>query len=312
MNITFRQLRVFGAVARHLSFTRAAEELHLTQPAVSMQVKQLEEVVGLPLFEQIGKKIYLTDAGREMARYGEAVIALLDEAELVFGEMKGLRRGRLHITVASTANYFAPRLLAAFCRQHPEVRVSLDVTNREGLLRALAENTTDLVVMGQPPAELDVEAESFMDNPLVVIAAPDHPLAGRRKIPLEVLAGETFLVREKGSGTRSAMERHFAEHGISLSTPMEMSSSEAIKQGVEAGLGLGLLSLHTLEMELALERVVVLDVESFPIMRHWFVVHRKGKRLSRVAEAFRRFVISQGAALQSPAQSHAQNSSPAP
>ncbi len=312
MNITFRQLRVFGAVARHLSFTRAAEELHLTQPAVSMQVKQLEEVVGLPLFEQIGKKIYLTDAGREMARYGEAVIALLDEAELVFGEMKGLRRGRLHITVASTANYFAPRLLAAFCRQHPEVRVSLDVTNREGLLRALAENTTDLVVMGQPPAELDVEAESFMDNPLVVIAAPDHPLAGRRKIPLEVLAGETFLVREKGSGTRSAMERHFAEHGISLSTPMEMSSSEAIKQGVEAGLGLGLLSLHTLEMELALERVVVLDVESFPIMRHWFVVHRKGKRLSRVAEAFRRFVISQGAALQSPAQSHAQISSPAP
>ncbi|HEB98152.1 MAG TPA: LysR family transcriptional regulator [Thiotrichales bacterium] len=312
MNITFRQLRVFGAVARHLSFTRAAEELHLTQPAVSMQVKQLEEVVGLPLFEQIGKKIYLTDAGREMARYGEAVIALLDEAELVFGEMKGLRRGRLHITVASTANYFAPRLLAAFCRQHPEVRVSLDVTNREGLLRALAENTTDLVIMGQPPAELDVEAESFMDNPLVVIAAPDHPLAGRRKIPLEVLAGETFLVREKGSGTRSAMERHFAEHGISLSTPMEMSSSEAIKQGVEAGLGLGLLSLHTLEMELALERVVVLDVESFPIMRHWFVVHRKGKRLSRVAEAFRRFVISQGAALQLPALSHAQNSSSAP
>ena len=312
MNITFRQLRVFGAVARHLSFTRAAEELHLTQPAVSMQVKQLEEVVGLPLFEQIGKKIYLTDAGREMARYGEAVIALLDEAELVFGEMKGLRRGRLRITVASTANYFAPRLLAAFCRQHPEVRVSLDVTNREGLLRALAENTTDLVIMGQPPAELDVEAESFMDNPLVVIAAPDHPLAGRRKIPLEVLAGETFLVREKGSGTRSAMERHFAEHGISLSTPMEMSSSEAIKQGVEAGLGLGLLSLHTLEMELALERVVVLDVESFPIMRHWFVVHRKGKRLSRVAEAFRRFVISQGAALQLPALSHAQNSSSAP
>ncbi len=312
MNITFRQLRVFGAVARHLSFTRAAEELHLTQPAVSMQVKQLEEVVGLPLFEQIGKKIYLTDAGREMARYGEAVIALLDEAELVFEEMKGLRRGRLHITVASTANYFAPRLLAAFCRQHPEVRVSLDVTNREGLLRALAENSTDLVIMGQPPAELDVEAESFMDNPLVVIAAPDHPLAGRRKIPLEVLAGETFLVREKGSGTRSAMERHFAEHGISLSTPMEMSTSEAIKQGVEAGLGLGLLSLHTLEMELALERVVVLDVESFPIMRHWFVVHRKGKRLSRVAEAFRRFVISQGVALQQPALSHAQNSSSAP
>ncbi len=312
MNITFRQLRVFGAVARHLSFTRAAEELHLTQPAVSMQVKQLEEVVGLPLFEQIGKKIYLTDAGREMARYGEAVIALLDEAELVFEEMKGLRRGRLHITVASTANYFAPRLLAAFCRQHPEVRVSLDVTNREGLLRALAENSTDLVIMGQPPAELGVEAESFMDNPLVVIAAPDHPLAGRRKIPLEVLAGETFLVREKGSGTRSAMERHFAEHGISLSTPMEMSTSEAIKQGVEAGLGLGLLSLHTLEMELALERVVVLDVESFPIMRHWFVVHRKGKRLSRVAEAFRRFVISQGVALQQPALSHAQNSSSAP
>ncbi|WJW75341.1 LysR family transcriptional regulator [Thiohalobacter sp. IOR34] len=293
MHLTLRQLRIFEAVARRLSFTRAAEDLHLSQPAVSMQVKQLEEALGLPLFEQLGKRIHLTEAGEEMRRYAHAINGLLQEAEQVFDEMRGLERGRLNIAVASTANYFAPRLLASFCERYPALQISLRVTNRKGLLAALGDSDVDLVIMGQPPASMDLTAEEFMDNPLVVIAAPGHPLAGRKRIPLEALEAETFLVREKGSGTRSAMERHFAEHGITLSTAMEMGTSEAIKQGVEAGLGLGLLSLHTLEMELELGRVVILDVDSFPILRHWFVVHRAGRRLSRPALAFKDFVLDE-------------------
>lgn len=290
MNITFRQLQIFEAVAQHLSYTRASEALHLTQPAVSMQIKQLEQSVGLPLFEQLGKKVFLTEAGNEFSRYAKAITTQLDELEQVVNEMKGLQRGRLTVAVASTANYFAPRLLAAFCQRHGEVTVSLDVTNREQLLKSLLENRTDLVIMGQPPAEMDLVAERFMDNPLVVIAPPDHPLVACKQIPLERLPEETFLVREQGSGTRSAVERFFAANQLALSTAMEMSSNEAIKQGVEAGLGLGIVSLHTLAMELALQRLVVLDVVNFPIMRYWFIVHRSGKRLSLVAQAFQQFV----------------------
>jgi DNA-binding transcriptional LysR family regulator len=293
MNLTLRQLRIFEAVARHLSYTRASEELHLTQPAVSMQIKQLEQAVGLPLFEQLGKRIYLTEAGREMERYSRAITALLQEASQVFDELKGLKRGRLTIAVASTANYFVPQLLATFCQRYPEVTVSLNVTNRKQLLQALMENEADLVIMGQPPGNLDLAAESFMENPLVVIAPPTHALAGARAIPLQRLEQETFLVREQGSGTRLAMERWFRENGVTLLTPMEMSSSEAIKQGVEAGLGLGLLSLHTLEMELALGRLVILDVQRFPILRHWYVVHRQGKRFSAVAQAFKEFILNE-------------------
>ncbi|UCE76465.1 MAG: LysR family transcriptional regulator [Gammaproteobacteria bacterium] len=293
MNLTLRQLKIFQAVARHLSFTRASEELHLTQPAVSMQVKQLEETVGLPLFEQVGKRVYPTEAGEELERYSRSVLAILDEASLVFDEMKGLERGRLRITVASTANYFVPQLLAAFCQRHPGVKVSLDVTNRERLLQALQDNDTDLVIMGKPPDSIELAAESFMDNPLVAIAPPFHPLAGQKNIPLQRLQRETFLIREKGSGTRSATERFFVEHGLSLSSTMEMSSSEAIKQGVEAGLGLGLLSLHTLEMELALKRLVILDVCELPILRKWYVMHRTGKRLSAVAQSFKEFVLKE-------------------
>jgi DNA-binding transcriptional LysR family regulator len=213
----------------------------------------------------------------------------------VFDEMRGLERGHLHITVASTANYFVPQLLAAFCQRHPGVQVSLDVTNRQGLLEALSGNDTDLVIMGQPPETMDLVAETFMDNPLVAIAPPSHPLAGQKAIPLERLQQETFLIREKGSGTRSATERFFVEHGLSLSSTMEMSSSESIKQGVEAGLGLGLLSLHTLGMELALKKLVILDVRELPILRKWFIMHRSGKRLSAVAQSFKSFVLDESA-----------------
>ena len=297
MNITFRQLQIFESVAQHLSYTRASEALHLTQPAVSMQIKQLEQSVGLPLFEQLGKKVYLTEAGQEFNRYAQTISTQLEELEQVVNEMKGLQRGRLTIAVASTANYFAPRLLATFCKQHGEVTVSLDVTNREQLLQALAENRADLVIMGQPPAEMDLVAERFLDNPLVVVASPGHPLASRSQIPLERLLEETFLVREQGSGTRSAVERFFAANHLALSTPMEMSSNEAIKQAVEAELGLGIVSLHTLGMELALERLVILDVVKFPIMRYWHIVHRGGKRLSLVAQAFQTFVKEEAAQL---------------
>lgn len=293
LHITFRQLKVFEAVARQLSFSRAAEGLHLTQPAVSMQIKQLEESVGLPLFEQIGKKIFLTDAGNEVYQCSRNIAEQLSDIEAVLGEMKGLKRGKLNISVVSTANYFAPQLLASFCQRHENVTLSLKVVNREVLLNQLANNEMDLAVMGLPPEGLDIVAEPFLANPLVVIAPPSHPLAAARSIPLTRLAQETFIVREQGSGTRSAMERFFVQHGLTLSTGMEMSTDEAIKQAVQAGMGLGIVSMLTLTLELETRRLVVLDVESFPIRRNWFVVHRKGKRLSAVAQAFKDFLLKE-------------------
>jgi len=297
MNITLRQLRVFAAVARHRSFTRAAEALFLTQPAVSMQVKQLEHQLDVSLFEHLGKKIYLTETGEEVYRYTRTILQQLEEMQTVLGNLKGLERGRLRLSVASTANYFAPTLLGTFCTRFSGVTVSLDVTNRETLLNQLAENEVDLVVMGQPPAEMDLVAAPFMENPLVIVAPPDHKLAKRSGIPLQRLEEETFLVREPGSGTRIAMERFFRGHGVNITTGMEVGSNEAIKQSVQAGLGLGLLSRDTIEMELTLKRLVTLDVEHFPIMRHWYVVHRKGKRLSAVSEAFKRFLIEEATCL---------------
>ena len=297
LHLTFRQLSVFEAVARHLNYTRAAEELHLTQPAVSMQIKQLEASLGLAIFEQLGKRIHLTGAGSEVLAYARAIIQQLDELEEVLNRIKGLSGGKLRISVATTANYFIPTLLGTFSRRYPDITVSLDVTNRETLLRQLSENTVDLVVMGQPPTEADVEAQTFMDNPLVVVAPPDHPLAREKKIPLARLQEETFLVREPGSGTRIAMERFFNERGMKLKTGMEVGSNEAIKQSVQAGLGLGLLSRDTVEQELSLKRLVILDVAEFPIMRHWYVVHRKGKRLSAVAEAFEQFTLKEAQVL---------------
>ncbi len=295
MNVTFRQLRVFEAVARHLSYTQAAQELHLSQPAVSMQIRQLEENVGLPLFEQIGKKIFLTEAGHEMYHYSRSIAGQLEEAEEVLEQLKGIQRGRLDISVASTANAFATRLLAAFARRYPGTTFTLDVTNRATLVRQLEENEKDLVIMGRPPAGMNLVAEAFMDNPLVVVAPPDHPLAREMAIPFERLASETFVVREAGSGTFIAMERFFEDHGMELTTGMQMTSNEAIKQAVEAGLGLGIVSIHTLELELEAGRLAVLDVEHFPILRHWYVVHRSGKRLSPVAQAFRDFVLGEAA-----------------
>ncbi|MEW6678085.1 MAG: LysR family transcriptional regulator [Pseudomonadota bacterium] len=294
---TLRQLQVFEAVARHRSFSRAAEELHLSQPGVSMQVKQLGDMAGLPLVEQIGKKIFLTEAGQLVYQCCQSVAQQIGGLEERLAQMKGLGSGELKISAVSTTKYFAPRLLAAFSQRHPQLSVRLDVGNREKLLAALAENDVDLVIMGKPPEGLDLEAHAFMDNPLVIIAPPDHPLARKRKLPAVKLEGEIFIMREPGSGTRAATERFFAEHHAVLTPGMEMNSNIAIQQAVEAGLGLGLVSRHTLGTELKLGRLVVLDVEDTPIIRHWYIVHRPGKRFSSAALSFIDFIRSDAAQL---------------
>ncbi len=293
MRATVRQLNIFASVARNLSFTRAADELHLSQPAVSMQVKQLEDEAGLPLFEKTGKKIQLTEAGQEMYNYALSIKQQFREIGDIMSALKGVQRGHLAISVATTANSFATAILAAFTREFPQVTFSLDITNRKSLLDQLMHNETDLVIMGQPPADLGLVSKAFMDNPLVIIAAPDHPLANNTSvIPWSQLKDETFVVREKVSGTRIAMERYFNSKDIKLKTAMETTSNSAIKHAVSANLGLGLVSLHTLELELLLNRLAILNVEDFPIKRQWHVVHTKSKRLSPVAKAFLQFLDS--------------------
>lgn len=297
LHLTLRQLKVFESVARNLSYSRAADELHLTQPAVSMQIKQLEDNISLPLFEHLGKRIYLTEAGRELYQYSRAISQQLADMEVALDELKGMERGKLNISVVTTANYFAPHLLAKFCQRYRGVTVSLNVSNREAVLKQLADNVIDLAIMGQPPDNLDIDSESFMENPLVVVAPPGHPLCLERNIPVKRLASETFLVRESGSGTRSAMERFFAEHKIKINKGMETDTTEAIKQAVQAGMGLGIMSQHTAELELETGRLKILDVQGFPIIRYWHVVNRKNKRLSSVANAFKDFLLKEAAKL---------------
>jgi len=291
MNVTFRQLRLLEAVARNSSFTRASEELHLTQPAVSTQIKQLEEEVGMPLFEQMGKKIFLTEAGKAVYAFSRTIAQQFRDIESVLDDMKGVKRGTLALTVTSTGKYFAPYLLAAFLKRYPGSQVHLEVTNREELIQQLQDNTPDLAIMGTPPDNIELRAQAFMQNPLVIIAPPDHPLVGVARVPLSRLVEENFILRERGSGTRNAIERFFQQRGIKLNASMEMSRNEAVKHAVMAGLGLGIVSLHTLEFELALNRVAVLSVENFPIMKEWYLVHRGGKHMSPIAQAFHAFVL---------------------
>ena len=291
LQFTLRQLQVFEKVANHLNYSRAAEELYLSQPAVSMQIKQLETSIGLPLFEQMGKKVFLTEAGRELFHYARSIAQQLAEMEAVFDEMKGLGKGKFTLSVVNTANYFTPKLLAKFCQRHPSINVILQVANRDAVLKQLADNSTDLAILGQPPDGLDLSAELFLDNPLVVIAPPGHPLVNLKRVKFDRLAEETFLSREQGSGTRSAMERVFEQHKIQPRISMEMETNEAIKQAVQAGMGLGILSLHSIELELETGRLVMLNVENFPLLRHWFVAHRSSKRLSSAALAFKDFLL---------------------
>jgi LysR family transcriptional regulator, low CO2-responsive transcriptional regulator len=292
MHVTFRQLKVFEAVARRLNFTRAAEELHLTQPTVSMQVKELSESVGMPLFEQVGRKTFLTAGGQELYTTAREIFDAWDRFEMAANNLKGLESGKLKLAVVSTAKYFVPRLLGEFSLKHPGIDVALEVVNRDAVLERLAANMDDLYVMGVPPGEMNLTLEPFLDNPLVVVAPKAHPLAGKSNIPLKRLEEERFIQREKGSGTRLAAERFFEEHGIKLNVKMELGNNEAILQGVSGGLGLAVLSQHAVGAHPSDTNVAVLDVENFPIKRSWFIVRPEGKRLSVVAQAFHDYLLA--------------------
>jgi LysR family transcriptional regulator, low CO2-responsive transcriptional regulator len=294
---TLRQLQVFEAAARHLSYSRAAAELHLTQPGVSMQMRDLEANAGMPLFDRIGRRMHLTEAGTLLLRHAHDVQRALVEAEDALAALRGLTGGRINLGVTSTAKYFAPQLLARFRDQHPALAFRLAVSNREAVVDALAGNAVDLAIMGRPPQALETVAAAFAPHPFVVIAAPGHPLARRRRLPVAALANESFLVREPGSGTRSAMQRYFDEHGVPILIGMEMASNETIKQAVMAGMGVAFISRHTIELELATKRLVLIDVRGLPVMREWFVVHLAAKRLSPTAQAFREFVLKHGRAM---------------
>jgi DNA-binding transcriptional LysR family regulator len=296
-NATLRQLKVFEVVARQLSFTRAAEELHLTQPAVSTQVKELESHVGLPLFEQLGRKTYLTPAGFEMLRFSRAMIELLREGEDAMQQLKGIAGGKLNVAVISAGDYFFPMLLAEFARRHRGVILNLTVHNRAELLRQLADNFTDLAIMGRPPEDMDTVNEPFSPHPYVIVAAPSHALARKRRIPMDVIVREPFLVRERGSDTRASMAEAFGNRLSKINIAMELKSTETIKQAVIAGMGIAFLSAHTVTLERRLGCLVVLDVQRFPVMLNWYVVHRRNKRLPPVASAFKAFLLNEGAQL---------------
>ncbi len=296
-NITFRQLRVFSEVARRLSFVRAAEALHLTPPAVTMQVKELESALGLPLFDRRGRAISLTTTGEYFLVYAKRLLATLKDAEDAMARLRRVEGGRLDVGLVSTAKYFVPRLLAQFCEEHPSVEVRLQVSgNREQLLALLHEGEIDLAVMGRPPKEMATRSEPFAAHPLVFVAPVGHRLLGRETLPVALLADLPFIVREPGSGTRRAMEDFFEAQGFRPRIAMEMSSNETIKQAVMAGLGLSFLSLHTLGLELRSGLIARLEVEGTPIVKTWNLVHLLSKVLSPAAEAFRYAMLENGEA----------------
>lgn len=294
---TLRQLKVFEAVARLLSFSRAAEELHLTQPAVSTQIKKLEDHAGLPLFEQFGKKIYLTPAGAELLDISRGIIQQFENAESAMTQFKGVSGGKLNVAVISAGDYFFPRLLVEFIGRHQGVVLNFTVHNREELLSHMAANLTDLAIMVRPPVEAEMVAEPFAPHPYVIVAPPGHALVGETGIRIERLLREPFVVRERGSDTWQSMQEGFGAHIDRLNIAMQIKSTETIKQAVMAGLGLGFLSAHTIAQELRTGSLKVLDVRGFPLMLHWYVVQRRHKRLPPVAQAFKDFLLNEGAAL---------------
>lgn len=290
-NTTLRQLTVFLTVARHLHFTRAAQELGMTQPSVSMQIRQLEDNLGVALFEQIGKRTFLTEAGRELYRYGHRIHEQLAEAETVLERLKGAQGGQLRLASGPTAKYFMPRLIAAFAPNHPDVVIDLHITGRDGLLAQLETNECDMVVMGSAPADDTMEATAFLEDPLVMIAAPGHPLAGKPKVGLAELAAERFVMREPGSDTRAVADDFFRHRGIEPRATMIINSNEAIKQSVQAGIGLALVPMQSVMLELEVGHLVTLALDAPALRRVWYLVHRREKRFSAVAEAFRNFVL---------------------
>ena len=291
---TLHQLKVFEAIARSGSFTRAAEELLLTQPTVSQQMKQLTKAMGLPLFEQVGKRLYLTQAGQEVLTVCQDISEKLSQLEMTLANLKGLKQGNLRLAALTTAKYFVPRLLGPFRHRYPGIDVFLQITNRQRVLERLSENLDDLYILGQPPENLDVNVHRFLENPLVAIAPYNHPLAQEKNISLERLAKEPFIMREPGSGTRMAVERFFKENKLALKVEMEIGSNEAIKQAIVGGLGVSVLSRHVLALEGTKGLLTILDVEGFPIQRHWYVVYPASKQLSVVANTFLEYLLDEG------------------
>lgn len=289
---TLRQLQLFEAIVRLGSFTRAAEELFLTQPTVSMQIKKLADSMGLPLFEHVGRNVSPTEAGLELYGACRRIFETLANLEMKLADLKGIKRGRLRLGVITTAKYFAPEILGEFCQQYPGIEVALKVSNRDRIIERINANEDDLYIMGQAPADQsDVEAFPFAPNPLVFMAPRNHPLVGKKKIKLSQVIDEPFILREPGSGIRDATLRMFDEFGRRPHVRMELGSNEAIKHAIVGGLGLSVLSLHTLALEGPDGPVAILDVEGFPIMRQWYLVHPKGKELSLVAKAFLAFAL---------------------
>lgn len=286
---TLPQLRVFEASARLGNFTRAAQELHMAQPTASVQIKKLSETVGLPLFEQVGKRVYLTEAGRRVYEGCNDLFRALSSLEESLNEMRGLASGQLRLAATSTAKYFAPRLLGAFIQHHPGIEVSLQIHNRRTLIERLAANEDDLYLFAGPPAEREVVVQAILPDPLVVFARNDHPLAAEKNIAFARFASEPFLVREPGSGTRMVALKLFEQHGLAPRIRMELSTDEAIREAILAGLGVSILSRYSLGLELEATKLACLDVEGFPLERHWHFVYPVGKQLSVTARAFMDF-----------------------
>ena len=292
---TLRQLEIMLGLARHLNMTRAAEELHMTPAALSIQIKQLSRTMGMPLHEQVGKRLFLTEAGRLVEAASRDIFDRLDALEVALAETQGLERGRLRLSIITTAKYFVPRLLGAFCKLHPGIEVNLEVDNRNRLLERLTRNLDDLYIMGNTPGNLNVVSVPFMMNPLVVIAPASHPLASKRNIAPSRLTGEPFIMREPGSGTRLAAERFFAQHGVNPVVRMALGSNEAVKQAVAGEMGLAVISQHTLWLDVSSGAFAVLDVEGFPLMRQWYAVYPAGKQVSPVTRAFLGYLEKEGA-----------------
>ena len=293
MHLTLQQLKLFEAVSRNSSFTRAAEELHLTQPAVSIQIKRLEAQAGLPLFEQVGKKIFSTAAGKVMYDASLDILNRVEDLRNSMEELKGVVKGPVQVSVVTTAKYFMPHLLGAFLQKYPDVEPKLKFTNRARVVERLMSNEDDFVVMGQVPEDKRLESYPFLNNILGILAPPGHPLASKKNIELRELTKERFLKREEGSGTRQAFDKLLADNGLKIEPYMELGSSEALKQGVMAGLGLAILSLHSVQLELDANKLIVLDVKGFPLKRRWYAVHLKGRKLSLVARTFLDYILAE-------------------
>ncbi|HHI92437.1 MAG TPA: LysR family transcriptional regulator [Gammaproteobacteria bacterium] len=293
-HVTLRQMQIFEAVVRLGGYTRAAKELHLTQPTVSMQVKKLSETLGYPLLEKVGNRLHTTAIGDEVYVSSRNILSSMATLGESAAALDGVVKGPLRIAVITSAKYFMPHLLGAFISQHPGVEPRLKVTNRSRVLERLKSNKDDLLIMGQVPVDLDVEAHPFVDNELVVVASTHHPLTKHSSISLQQLSKERFLVRETGSGTRLAVERLFTEQGLEVQPYMDLGSSEAIKQAVMAGLGISVLSRHNLRLELAGRHIAILDVKGFPLFFRWYAVHLKGKKLSLASRTFLDFLLQQG------------------